>query len=236
VIRKRPRLIGLVGSPYCGSTITGAILEATSGERTVAAGEVERLIRWQEPDSGQPNIPPCRRCGDSCPVWTPEARIKLNDDEELYPYLSELFYEAQSLVLSMKYPRFYDRFGHPDRAILLYRHPQAMAWSTLHHEGTAPEAYYPVWAQVHRETLAWIDAHADGVVMSYRGLMQSRRVQQLRPGWRTDHQLSGNRGDLAKSVEPPKYDDRWAREAQFPPPTPEALVLYEELNARSIYR
>jgi len=145
--------VGIVGLPYCGSTIIGRLFSCVPG--VAPAGEVGWLVTWPSCLEAPPT---CTRCGEACPVWTPQVRYRPWNARNLLRDVAALFDAATTIVLGDKYPALYDAHGLPERAVLLFRHPVGMALSAFNHDGTAPERYYDVWAAWYRDAMAWCAA------------------------------------------------------------------------------
>lgn len=239
-----PRLIGIVGTPYCGSTLLSALLDCCPG--VAAVGEIDYLIRWKEfPSIHEP--PVCNAHGRDCPVWSPTTRRTVLQDAELYPYVQKLFPDAETLILATKYPHLYDRFGRPDAAIVLFRRPEAWAWSTWKHENVRVSDNYAPWLDSYQLALDWCKKLPSTAVVSYAALadfpwaripaicrhfglrMPTRDYDGLN---RLDHQFACNQGKniRQKGIH---YDCRWM-DQKLPKPPKKVEALYAELMHMAI--
>ncbi len=244
----RHRTIGIVGVPYCGSTLLCTMLDACGGAH--AAGEVNALTQWRGPD-GQGEPPHCANHGGPCLVWTEDRLQARVGAAGLYEYVAGVLGlgEFDALVLSLKYPHLYEQFGRPDVGVVLYRRPEANAWSAYKHEGTPPEAYYGVWSSMYRRIDYWTAKLGARVFVSYEALAANpdavldrlARKLALTPhtppfdlSKREDHQIGGNSGvmDRGRTV---RLDDRWRSQTLAMVPGP-VLETYDMLEAQCLTR
>lgn len=237
--------VGIVGVPYCGSTILGALLDLHPD--LAATGEIDYLVRWTEHE-GLSGPPECNRCGKACQVWTEEIRRMPWTWDLLAGDMQIVFPDAAVLVHSCKYPHLYDRMGGVDVALLLVRRPEACALSSHSHLGVDPADYYRSWLKRYREMWEWTRIRSH-LVLSYERLMESpiltvrslwsalslvappEPIDLPKPADLRDHQFAGNGGMRSRPTI--ELDRRWET-ADLPPVPAPAIALYELIASRSL--
>ena len=152
------RVIGILGAAHCGSTPLGLTLGGLPGVKFV--GE-DHYLATLHPSPDTPLFP-CGSCGNYCPVFTPgvvaSAKVRAEEPQgRWWPFISHAVGSPEVVVSSDKQPRFFDRFGLPDVAIILYREQDewAESWCNKHRCSPTVEDARWIWARIYRRARAW---------------------------------------------------------------------------------
>ena len=126
--RGRGRLVssvGIVGLDYCGSTLMNNILSGLPG--CIGVGESHWIVDRvrNENQSGL-----CTECfGDPCPVFIEDVYERLSDEDALEPgdwwRVIAGSARADVIISADKRPRHFDRFGVPDKLLLMVKDPRS---------------------------------------------------------------------------------------------------------------
>ena len=115
--------VGIVGLDYCGSTLMNNILSGLPG--CIGVGETHWII-----DKGRHWSERCKECWEQpCPVFTDDVYERLGDEStleagELWSGIAE--YAGVEVIISAdKRPRHFDRFGVPDKLLLMVKDPRS---------------------------------------------------------------------------------------------------------------
>lgn len=170
------RLIGIVGTTYCGSTVLSRMLAAYPA--VASAGEVQHILK----PGGRAKYSPCSVCYDQCPVFT-RAMIDRCTEATLYHKVAAAF-DKPILVVSDKSPASYRRFAEPKtmEGIVLYRRPEGYATSARRYEGANPLQAARTWARLYAQALAWCETFLNRhVVVSLEWLAEDHvpRMRQI---------------------------------------------------------
>jgi hypothetical protein len=117
--------VGIVGLDYCGSTLMNNILSGLPG--CIGVGESHWIVDRvrNERQSGL-----CTECFDNpCPVFTEDVYQRLSVEDALEPgdwwrVIAESAKE-NVIISADKRPRHFDRFGVPDKLLLMVKDPRS---------------------------------------------------------------------------------------------------------------
>jgi hypothetical protein len=166
-------VVGLLGLDFSGSTTISNILSGLSG--TLNVGESHWIV---DRDLG------CRECGSRpCPVFTEELLAELRapgvDASGTWWQRIAAHTGASVIVSSDKRPQHFERFGQPDRAILLEKDPRASITSWLRrkavHERPEGTTHHP--EDVERGLVWWYANTAKMLTWIEQTGVPTRRLQ-----------------------------------------------------------
>jgi len=132
------RVVGILGAAHSGSTALGLVLGGLPSVEFL--GEDFRLATQHISDE----VPqfPCATCGTDCPVFSRgvvlSAKVRAAEATgRWWPFLAGVVGNPDVIVSSDKRPLFFDNFGLPDHALVVYRERDKWADSWTHkHRGT----------------------------------------------------------------------------------------------------
>ena len=139
--------VGIVGLDYCGSTLINNILSGLPN--CIGAGETHWIVdRVRNPkQTGR-----CTECYLShCPVFSDETLEKMQDEEQIengnwWQTISDSA-RVDVVVSGDKRPRHYERFGVPDKLLLIVKDPRShiVSWARRKYppaDGSHAKAYH----------------------------------------------------------------------------------------------
>jgi len=147
----QPQSIGILGAAFCGSTLINVLLDGLPG--VAAVGESHALV-------DQPDLTHlCRSCGDHCEYITPAFRDDLIADPTNWWSKWRRQMQADTIVSSDKWRGIYDRLGHPDVGLVIWKDPRSWATSWCRREKGTIENAAHVWSRCYLKTLKWLEKH-----------------------------------------------------------------------------
>jgi len=115
----------------------------------------------REPELRQKPDParfPCRTCGPTCETLEPLATHR-GPEAGWWQRVACRYGTPAWLVSSDKRPLYFDRYGLPDVAMVLYRDPLYWCRSRHSRQGTPPAEAADVWSRLYLRVLAWLARH-----------------------------------------------------------------------------
>lgn len=179
------RLVGILGTPFCGSTLLCRLMSSVPGLEV--GGEVHWIDTLKRPDAHEYlkerrlecAIHPIAKGG--CPVFTEEWLRSRRDPAVVYDDVAAAL-DAEILLVSDKEPRRYDQLEAAKRIemILLFKAPLAHCTSNRRHRTLPIELALGGWSQAYTEAIMWAQKNAtQTAIISYERLA-AEPVEQVR--------------------------------------------------------
>lgn len=119
--------IGIIGTSYCGSTLTSVLLDGMPG--VSAVGETYCIL-----DKDMSKMRNCLTCADECEYLTDAFIASMKADPSDWWSKLRSQFGAEHIVLSDKWHVLYERLGLPDIVLMIWREPAKWCCSWLMHQ------------------------------------------------------------------------------------------------------
>jgi hypothetical protein len=154
-----PRIIGIIGRSFCGSTLLSRLMAAIDG--VGAAGELHwvhdaPLIGDVKTKAGWPVTRRCVKCGEKCRVFSESFIASPPKKKDLYREVAERM-GVDTLVVSDKLTGHYSQCCARNNVdgIVLFKRPEAAALSDMRNEGQTVEQAVAGYAGMYDGMLRW---------------------------------------------------------------------------------
>jgi len=177
-------ILGIIGYNFCGSTLLSRLLGSLQGVEPCgevhwafdpnAANEIISAAGW-------PIRRTCVTCGPTCPVFN-EKFAKTRFDKRSYYDIIAKKLDCEVLVVSDKLPQHYKRFRKPGSmdGIVLYKSPQAAAWSDIKNERRSIRESLERWTRLYEEILRWAPSFCNKLMFLSYDEMSRNPIETLR--------------------------------------------------------
>ena len=112
-----PRVIGILGASFVGSTILNTVLDGLPN----VFGAGETIWAYNNRGKDKPTCQECHAAGRECPIWTDEFQRKCHKNAENWWSKIAEQAGAEVVVTSDKMPHLYGTLGDPDMVILMWK-------------------------------------------------------------------------------------------------------------------